>query len=159
MPTELTSQAKAIIEKILYITLATVTEDGRSWNSPVYTSYDEDYNFYWASWKENTHSKNIMANPKVFAVIYDSTIVAGQGIGVYMEGRAYELSQPQDIENAFKYHYGRKKQAPRKVEEFLGDYPRRMYKFVPEKFWINTDERINGNYIDKKIEIDLRDKK
>ncbi len=44
------------------------------WNSPVYSAFDKDYNFYWASWKENQHSKNIKENEKVFVVIYDSTV-------------------------------------------------------------------------------------
>lgn len=156
MQKELETRAKTIIEKILYLTLATVTPDGKPWNSPVYTSFDDDYNFYWASWKENQHSKNIAENNNIFAVIYDTTIAEGQGEGVYMEGKAYVLNTEEELLNAFKYHYGRKGQEPRKPEEFMGDYPRRMYKFVPEKFWINTGERVNGNYIDKKIEINLR---
>jgi general stress protein 26 len=76
--------AKEIIEKIQYITIATVSKDGEPWNTPVYSAYDEDYNFYWISWKENQHSKNIAENNQVFSVIYDSTVPEGTGEGVYI---------------------------------------------------------------------------
>jgi general stress protein 26 len=71
---DLSERAKEIISKILYITIATVTPEGKPWNSPVYSAFDEDYNFYWNSWKENQHSKNIERNNDIFIVIYDSTL-------------------------------------------------------------------------------------
>ena len=51
----------------------------------------------------------------------------------------------------------RKKQdsEKRKPNEFLKDYPRRVYKAVPEKVWINSDGEVNGNFIDIRLEVDL----
>ena len=40
-------------------------------------------------------------------------------------------------------------------KEFLKKFPRRVYKFVPEKVWINGGSDIHGNYIDVRIELDL----
>ena len=148
-------KAKAIIEKIIYITIATVSKDGKPWNTPVYSAYDEKFNFFWASWKENEHSKNVRNNSEVFLVIYDSTTLEGTGEGVYVKAKAFELNDPKEIEHALKYLYGRKNKTPRKAEEFLGDYPRRVYKAVPEKFWINSDGEVNGNFVDTRIEVSL----
>lgn len=148
-------KAKSIIAKIIYITIATVSKDGKPWNSPVYSAYDEKFNFFWASWKENEHSKNVRNNGDVFLVIYDSTAAEGTGEGVYVKAKAQELNDPKEIEYALKYLYGRKNKTSRKSDEFLGDYPRRVYKAAPEKFWINTDGEINGNYVDKRVEVDL----
>lgn len=148
-------KAKTIIAKIIYITIATVSKDSKPWNTPVYSAHDEKFNFFWASWKENEHSKNVQNNGDVFLVIYDSTAPEGTGEGVYVKAKAYELTDQKEIEHAMKYLYGRKNKTPRKVDEFLGDYPRRVYKAVPEKFWLNTDGDINGNYVDKRIEVDL----
>lgn len=158
MDKQLIKKAKEIISKILYITIATVTEDGKPWNSPVYSAYDEHYNFYWVSWKDNQHSKNIAENEDVFLVIYDSRVPEGTGEGVYVQAKAHELIDQQEIEKALSLLYARKNQDPkkRKAEEFLGDYPRRVYKAIPEKVWINASKRINGNYIDKRVEINLR---
>lgn len=148
-------KAKSIIEKIIYITIATVSKDGKPWNSPVYSAYDKKFNFFWASWKENEHSKNVRNNNDVFLVIYDSTAPEGTGEGVYIKAKAQELNDPKEIEHALKYLYGRKNKMPRKVVEFLSDFPRRVYKAIPEKFWINTDGEISGNFIDKRVEVNL----
>ena len=151
-------KAKRIIQRILYITIATTSKNGQSWNSPVYSAFDENYNFYWASWRENRHSKNIKENNNIFLVIYDSTVPEGTGEGVYIQTKAYQLEDPKEIENALKYLDGRvnkKKDPTTRVAEFQGDKPRRIYKAIPEKIWMNDVGNVNGNYIDKRIEIKL----
>src|ERR1051325_2353833 len=96
-------RAKEIIEQILYITIATASKVGTPWNSPVYSAFDEDYNFYWISDQNGQHSKNIDENDKVFIVIYDSTVPESTGEGVYIQAKARRLEYPEDIENGLKY--------------------------------------------------------
>lgn len=149
-------RAKKIISKILYITIATSTKEGTPWNSPVYSAFDEDYNFYWASDTNGQHSKNINENNKVFLVIYDSTASEGTGEGVYVQAKAQELANENEILQALEVLDKRVgKSRKRDVNEFLGDYPRRVYKAVPEKVWVNDDGEINGNYVDIRIEVEL----
>lgn len=150
---DLTKKAKEIIEKIEYITLAT-TSGNQPWNSPVYSVHDENFNFYWVSWKENTHSKNIRENPNVFLVIYDSTVPEGTGEGVYIKATAKELDNEEEIRIALDLLYQRKTHK-RDWSEFMGDFPRRLYKATSEEVWMNADGEINGNYIDKRIEVKL----
>jgi general stress protein 26 len=152
---DLSQRAKEIISDILYITIATTTKDGQPWNTPVYSSFDDKYNFFWASWVETQHSKNIGENNNVFLVIYDSTVQEGKGEGVYIKAKAYELTDSTEIEHATKIHYARKNATPRKVEEFLGNSPRRMYKAVPEKVWMNSNAELEGKPIDLRTEITL----
>lgn len=148
-------KAKKIIHQIFYITIATASPEGEPWNSPVYSAYDEQYNFYWASWKENVHSQNIRPNDRVFLVIYDSTVPAGTGEGVYVQARAYELSDRIEIAHALQQLYSRANRKPRQVDEFLGEYPRRVYKAVPEKMWVNGDGDVKGNYVDVRFVLDI----
>lgn len=154
---DLSKRAKEIISEILYITIATSSKEGQPWNTPVYSAYDGNYNFYWASWKDSQHSKNINENPNVFLVIYNSTVPEGQGEGVYIKARAEELTDEQEIKRALATLYVRKNQDPEKrsSQEFLGDYPRRVYKAVPEKVWVNSDGQVNGNFVDTRVEISL----
>lgn len=154
---EASKKAKEIIEKIIYITIATASREGTPWNSPVYSAFDKDYNFYWASDQNGQHSKNIAENNKVFLVIYDSTAPEGTGEGVYIQAKTHMLTEDEEIQKALGYLYQRKGQDQHKREatEFLGDYPRRVYKAVPDKVWINSDGDINGNYIDIRIEVNL----
>ena len=107
-------KAKAIIAKIMYITIATVSKDGKPWNVPVYSAYDEKFNFFWNSWKENEHSQNIRSSNNIFLAIYDSTMPEGTGKGVYVKAKAYELDDPKEIEHAVKYIYGRINKVPKK---------------------------------------------
>lgn len=152
-------KSKEIIEKIEYLNLATITPEGLPWNSPVYCSFDGELNFYWLSWKENQHSKNIRSNENVYITIYDSTVPTSTGVGVYFQGKAYELNNPIDILIGLKQHYLRSKHKMKDVIMFLTSYPRRVYKFIPEKVWINGEGEINGNYIDTRTKLNLEELK
>lgn len=151
----LLKQAVKIIKAIPYINIASITPDGKPWNSPVYCAFDKKLNFYWLSWKLNQHSKNVRNNPDVFITIYDSTVPAGTGYGVYFAGKAYELNNPIDMLLGLKQIYGREKRSPKDVIFFLKKFPRRVYKFVPEKAWINGEGEIEGDYIDNRTELNL----
>ena len=98
MDPTLAKRAKSEIERIFYITIATSNKKGEPWNSPVYSVFDKDYNFFWVSWSENQHSKNIRENESVFIVIYDSTSPEGTGFGVYMKGKAFQLEKKSFVE-------------------------------------------------------------
>ena len=65
---DLNKRAKEIIAEIMYVTIASVTEDGMPWNSPVFSAYDDDYNFYWGTHKDSQKAKNIRSNKNVFLV-------------------------------------------------------------------------------------------
>ncbi|MFA6353463.1 MAG: pyridoxamine 5'-phosphate oxidase family protein [Candidatus Paceibacterota bacterium] len=151
----LLSRSKEIIEKIEYLNIASITPEGLPWNSPVYCSFDKELNFYWLSWKENQHSKNIRNNSNTFATIYDSTVPASTGFGVYFQGKTYELNNPIDIIIGLKCIYSRSKHKMKDVVMFLTSYPRRVYKFTPEKVWINGTGDIEGNSIDTRTELEL----
>lgn len=123
---------KEILEKIHYINIATVNEDGSPWNTAVSTSRDEQLNFYWGSSRDSVHSQNIRRDGTVFVTIYDSTVPEGTGEGLYLLGRAKELGP----EEGMAVH---------------------KYKFTPEKIWI-SDEAKNedGSYKhDIRVELDL----
>ncbi len=144
-------RAATIIQTIEYLTIATVCPgDGKPWNTPVYAAFDEDLNFYWGSWIENVHSRNIAANPEVFLVSYDSRAPAGEGEGVYMQARARALEdhEYEEIKHAYglmNYRAGDYESAP---EKFLSGNPRRIYKAVPYAMWMNDGESREGDYVD-----------
>ncbi len=154
----LVKRAKEIIEKIIYITIATVTPEGKPWNSPVYSAYDKDnYTFYWVSPRATQHSKNIAVNPNVFLVIYNSTVPEGTGEGVYVQAQASVVTDPREMTKAIYLLYTRKKKTLRDVSRFLDLKPRRIYKAVPEKVWLNSTEKIGDEDCDTRIEIELKE--
>jgi general stress protein 26 len=153
MPTS--EKAKEIIRKIAYITIASVSEKGEPWNAPVFSAYDKNYNFYWGTYRNSQKSQNIRANKNVFLVIYDSTVAPGSGEGTYIKASATELEDPKEIAFAHQLLWDRHVVPYWKLEQVQGDAPIRLYKAVPEKVWMNGGDKVGGNYIDTRVEIDL----
>jgi len=151
----LEEQSIEVIKRIEYINISTISPEGEPWGSPVYTAYDNDLCFYWLSWKENQHSKNIHNNPNAFVTIYDSTVPCSTGIGVYFSGKAEKITNVIELAKCLINFYMRRNRSPRDVKQFLTKYPRRMYKFTPIKAWMNGDSEIEGNFIDIREELSL----
>lgn len=147
-------RAKEIIQKITYATIATSSNVGQPWNSPVYYNHDENLNIYWVSDKEGQHSKNVAENGKVFIVIYDSTVPEGEGEGVYIQASASQVTDPEEILKIRRIKKGSHfEQSP---DSFLGESIRYMYKAVPDRIWMNDAEISDGVFIkDFRVEIPL----
>ncbi len=120
-----------------------------------YTAYDKDLNFYYISWKENQHSINLRNNPNAFVTIYDSTVNSGTGFGIYMEGKVEEVSNPLVIGEGMLVLYKRAKLKLEDIKKFISNYPRRVYRFIPQKAWVNGDKKIEGSTIDTREEVSL----
>lgn len=147
-------RAKEILKTIEYATIATTDKNGKPWNSPVARTYDNDLNIYWFSDKNNQHSRNIRENENVFIVIYDSTVPEGEGEGVYIEAKAYELTDPDEITKVRRLKKGLDYDGS--PDDFLGDANRRVYKAVPQRVWMNDAELKDGVFIrDYRVEISL----
>jgi general stress protein 26 len=148
-----TSRAAAILRKIQYATLATVTPGGLPWNSPVYAVIDNDLRVYWISDKEGQHSRNVRHNGEVFIVIYDSTVPEGQGLGVYMQAQARELEDAQEIRRVRTLKKGETGESP---SLFQDNGVRRVYEATPMHVWMNADEVKDGIFIrDYRVELDV----
>ena len=105
--------------------------------------------------EENQHSINIRQNKNVFFTIYDSTVPAGTGFGVYFRGTGYEVHNVKEIFTGLHSHYSRTKSKARAVAKFISKFPRRVYKLVPAQVWVNGDSKIEGEPIDIRTELDL----
>jgi hypothetical protein len=153
---DLLKRAKVEIESRHYLTLATGDKDLGPWNTPVYSAFDDNYHFYWVSEASSQHSKNIRANGKAFAVIYDSTVPEGTGFGVYIRGHCIELDAKNldEIERAQKILAGRVGfNLKRLPTYYLPPNPRRMYRFEPSQVWVNTIVESPGQKVDRRVEI------
>lgn len=123
--------AVKILKSLKYMTIATVCEDGSPWNTPVAPNLEKYLVFTWGSNENSVHSQNVRRDKRVFVVVYDSHAEEGAGEGVYMKGEAQELDRTEGV--------------------------LKMYKFVPQKIWINDEEQDeDGNFIrDVRVELDL----
>jgi pyridoxamine 5'-phosphate oxidase-like protein len=103
--TDLAAAGRAIVDRIAYLTLATVDAQGRSWVSPVFYATADYREFFWVSAPGTTHSRNIAGCPQVSAVIFDSTVAPGTGQAVYLTATA-ELVADTGIERALRIYPG-----------------------------------------------------
>jgi nitroimidazol reductase NimA-like FMN-containing flavoprotein (pyridoxamine 5'-phosphate oxidase superfamily) len=85
------ADAKRIIDRNVYMTLATADAEGRPWASPVWFAHEDYARFVWVSKPEARHSRNLAARPQVGIVIFDSTVGQGEAEGVYVEAEATQL--------------------------------------------------------------------
>lgn len=153
-------KAKQIIHDNIFMVLAT-SNDNNPWNTPVYYAFDDNYNFYWYSRKTTQHSENILNNNAVMVIIFNSSPREATGEAVYMQGKAYEI-QRDEISHATEVYAKRaathdeEKQQLITTEDFLYDSELRMYKFVPDTFYMNTAEKWHGKWMDKRFKVSIK---
>jgi len=150
--------ARRIIDRTLYLTLATAGADGMPWCTPVYTAFSTRYEFYWGSGRDAQHSRNIRENPHVGAVLYDSSAIEGSGEGVYMKGLAQELS-PDECEEGLNVLRTRSAMADTfyPLQFYLKDTSVRIYRLQPSDFYMLMPggDPDSGAYTDKRERIDV----
>ena len=147
-------KAKKIIQDNLYITIATASNNGEPWVSPLYCAFDNKYNFYWISPHKTKHQQFVKENNRVAFVLFDSSMPEGTGEGVYGIGKVYELTG-KELELGIKYIYSRMNKKPKNSKDYLVSSQLRVYKLEPEKFWMNDGDIIDGLWVDKRVEVVL----
>ncbi len=153
-------KAKQILEDNIYCVVASSTKDGKPWISPVFYGYDEDYNIYWISDKDAKHSDIIRNNPQVSIAIFNSQLPEGKADCVYIQAIVEEINDSDEAEKAVKIRDSRAKVEEFKVKninEVVGDGQWRVYKAIPVNVSkLGKGEIVNGQYVDKRYEIELK---
>jgi hypothetical protein len=85
--------ARRIIDENLYMTIGTADGSGTPWVSPVYYAREGYSEYFWVSYPEARHSRNIEVRPQVSIVIFDSRTPINTGQAVYMTGLAEQVSE------------------------------------------------------------------
>ena len=128
---ELTTMAREVIAANRYFVLGTAHPDGHPRVSPVFFNHHEHRAFYWVSEPDSQHSRNIAADPRVNAVVFDSSLPPGEKIGaVYLTGEAAEVPTSDleaEIPRAFAGSEAKGARAFA-VEELSGDGDLRLYR-------------------------------
>lgn len=83
--------AQEIIDRSLYMVVATADPSGQPWASPVYFAPSGYRDFFWVSEPDATHSLNLRDRREVGIVIFNSSVPIDKSQGVYVLGVAREL--------------------------------------------------------------------
>jgi len=163
------NKVKEIIANNLYATIS-VSKDNIPWIANIYYAYDKEYNFYWYSSAETTHSRYIKENPFIAISIFNSTLTGDDVDAVYIKAEAYELENKIDILCGLK-SYGEKMLRTgftdnkdtmlrfiKQYKDFQGLSKLRMYKAKPKEIYkLTPSETYNDKFIDSKITININD--
>jgi hypothetical protein len=87
---ELAERTLAVLDRVRYLVLGTSDPDGRPRVSPVYF-VPHGTDLYWVSHPQTQHSANLRRDPRVSAVVHDSTLEPGRGAAAYVVGLAREV--------------------------------------------------------------------
>lgn len=99
---DLDAVAREILDANIYLVLATADEAGNPWASPVWFAADGYATFYWVSSPDVQHSVNLAAGPRVYLVVFDSTVPIGTGQAVYMSASAAQVTDPGEIDRGME---------------------------------------------------------
>ncbi|MDH6219060.1 pyridoxamine 5'-phosphate oxidase family protein [Streptomyces pseudovenezuelae] len=131
--------ARGIVEKSLYMVLATADQDGRPWSTPVYFAHVDWREFIWVSSPQATHSHNIAVRPEVGIAVFDSSAPIGTGQGAYMSAVAAQVVDESEIERAIdvfsqrSVHHGGLVWTAADMGEAFG---LTLYRAVADAHWI-----------------------
>jgi hypothetical protein len=140
------ARAREIIDANSYMTLATADVEGRPWPSPVWFAHEGYRDFFWVSKPGARHSQNLAARPELGIVIFDSTVPAGTGGGLYLEAVAGELPDeevPHGIE-VFSRRSQEQGQEAFTLEDVQGTATLRLYRARASELYVldSNDVRI-----------------
>ena len=82
---------RSIIQKNVYMTLATADEHGTPWASPVWYATADSREFIWVSAPSAGHSRNLAVRPELAMVIFDSQQRPYTSEGLYISARAEQV--------------------------------------------------------------------
>jgi Pyridoxamine 5'-phosphate oxidase len=92
-----------LLKTVRHIALATVNEDGKPHNTPLFFIYNDDLSkLYWGSHPDSLHSKNIQRTASGFALVFDSREWR-QG-GLYLKLKNAHVVPENELPEALRIH-------------------------------------------------------
>ena len=144
------ARAREIIDKALYMVVATSDSSGQPWASPVYFAHRDYRDFFWISQPDATHSENLRERREVGIAIFDSTQPVNTGKGAYVLGVARELPAHETAEGIEIFSKRSVSQGGEEisVEDVSPPAAHRLYQATAEAIYVLDDH-------DHRIEVSL----
>lgn len=147
--------ARRILDSNRYMVMATVSDDGRPWVTPVYFTPHNYREMYWVSDPEAAHSRNIAQRPDASIVVFDSSVPIGAAEAVYMSAAAEEVEpSPEVCSVAFHPRFEAKSFNP---EDLRAPARLRLYRASVAQWWvlIRGSDPVWGRGTDTRLEVSL----
>ena len=154
----LTAVAREVIAANRYFVLGTAHPDGHPRVSPVYFNHHEHRSFYWVSSPDSQHSRNVAADPRVSAVVFDSTTPPSGNRAGYLTGTAAEVLEA-DLDEEIPRGFAQTDEGGRAFSraELSGDGDLRLYRLDVTSAEVHArgGHPLWGLGIDTRLPVDL----
>lgn len=137
----LQSLGRSIVDRSLYMVLATADRVGRPWATPVYFAPEEYRGFVWVSRPDARHSCNIAERPELGIAIFDSSAPISTGRAVYITATGRRLEDDERIAAlaAFSHRAVSHGGSPWTVPDLERPEGVRMYRATAVEQHVNDD--------------------
>ncbi|MFD6176373.1 MULTISPECIES: pyridoxamine 5'-phosphate oxidase family protein [unclassified Isoptericola] len=153
---DLVADARRVLTAVRYLVLATVDADGAPHASPVFfTQAGRD--LYWVSNPRAHHSRNVATEPRVDAVVFDSTRAIGAGEAVYVTGRARQVPDDELAERCAAAYADPRGLSPFTPAELSGESDLRLYVLTVDEWFLHApgSHPTRGGGTDRRLYVDL----
>jgi hypothetical protein len=157
---DLAAMARDVLDRIRYVVLGTIDEDGRTRTSPVYFVPHGYQDLYWVSNPASHHSHNLERDNRLSGVVFDSTVPPGPDTrAVYVTGTAREVQADllaQHLPNAFDPDRGARAFT---AEELTGDADLRLWVLHVDSWEVHIrgGHPTLGTGTDRRMPVDPRE--
>ena len=156
---DLDQSARDVLDSVRYVVLGTVDDDGRTRTSPVFfTPHGYEY-LYWVSHPDTHHSHNLLRDPRLGGVVFDSTLAPGQGRAVYVSGTAREVTED-ELEQHLPVAFDPERRGGRRFgpEELVGEADLRLWVLHVDSWEVHVPGRHPqlGTGRDRRVPVDPR---
>ena len=152
---DLGARCAELLRTCLYANIATCNNN-QPWNTPVTAIPDSELNFYWSSWTEAVHSRNILANPNIFITFYDSTRARGTNNlrCLYLRCEAAVVSDQNEARKAHELIYPNEEI---NLGAFFDSGLKRFYRARPLQAWLNvlSERELQPSTVKMRVEVPL----
>ena len=145
--------ATEVLDRIEHATVATVTADGRPWNTPVYFARRHD-SLYWIS-AATLSIPRTSDDGHAFIAVFDSSREDSSGAGAYFEADVAELTTDDDIQGAVELIYRRRNKPVPSASHFSGGSLHAVYHAQAARVWTNMLHTSSEIPWDERVEISL----
>ena len=126
-------EAAAIIASTDYMTLATADADGVPWATPVWFAPDGERGLLWLSRPDARHSRNLLAQPRLSIVIFDSRVSSEEAAAVYFDAVAEQVDDGIETYHAYSVEHGR---GEWRRADISAPSPLRLYRAEVTERWL-----------------------
>jgi len=151
---EIQTMVRDIIDKNRYMVLGTTEPSGLPRLSPVYYTHHEHRVVYWVSGVDAQHSENIVRQPAIAIVIFDSSADPSSTRAVYIGALAQQVPEDElPVECAVAFKAVGRGARPFEPKELMGPAPLRLYRatVVDYAVHIRGSDPTYGDGVDKRL--------